>query len=181
MCWYDFGSLFTKNAVAEIEDFKRRETIKKISELIGRIRLCMFCTKLGYIPFASRPMTTIKVDDDGRIWFFSNAGSHKNAEIKHQHEVELLYMDQSGAEFLAIHGTAEILKGREKCMELWNFEAVPWFPKGPEDSELTIVVVTPILGHHWRKKQYALLRIRPTEQSVTAGTPGQAEEAIATA
>jgi general stress protein 26 len=78
-----------KNIVAEIEDFKRKKANKHIRDIIERIGFCMFCTKLGYVPFASRPMTTIKVDDECRIWFFSSGGSHKNAQIEHDNRVEL--------------------------------------------------------------------------------------------
>jgi general stress protein 26 len=165
--------------VGEIEDFKRRKAIEHIRNIIERINLCMFCTKLGHVPFASRPMTTIKVDEECRIWFFSNADSHKNAQIEHDNRVELLYDDLKNSEFLAVHGTAEILVNEQKCMELWNETAQNWFPSGPEDPELTIIIVTPHYSHHWFAKQYKLVAMQALDESRTAGSAKQIEEGVA--
>jgi general stress protein 26 len=165
--------------VGEIEDFKRRKALKHIGEIIERINLCMFCTRLGHVPFASRPMTTIKVDEECRIWFFSNEGSHKNEEINRDDRVELLYEDLNKSEFLAIHGTAEILVNGEKCRELWTPSAANWFPNGPEDPELTIILVTPIFCHHWFDKQYKLIAMLAKGQSKMVGSPDDVEEGVA--
>ena len=162
-----------------IEDFKRRKALKHIREIIERINLCMFCTSLGYVPFASRPMTTIKVDEECRIWFFSNEGSHKNEEIGRDDRVELLYEDLNKSEFLAIHGTAEILINSRRCQELWNRSAAVWFPNGPEDPELTILIVTPIFCHHWIEKQYKLIAMLAKGHSKIVGSPEDVEERVA--
>jgi general stress protein 26 len=165
--------------VGEIEDFKRKKALKHVREIIERINLCMFCTRLGHVPFASRPMTTIKVDEESRIWFFSNEASRKNAEINHDDRVELLYEDLNNSEFLAIHGTAEIIINSQMCLELWKPTAGAWFPNGPEDPELTIIIVTPIFCHHWFAKQYKLIAMQTKGQSKMVGSPNDIEEGVA--
>jgi general stress protein 26 len=165
--------------MGEIEDFKRRKATKHIRDVIERIGFCMFCTKLGHVPFASRPMTTIRVDEECRIWFFSNGDSHKNSQIANDNRVELLYEDLKNSEFLAIHGTAEILINERKCIELWGEVAQNWFPNGPEDPELTIIIVTPHYSHYWFAKQYKLIAMQAISESKTAGSAQRKEEGVA--
>ena len=154
--------------------------MKHIREVIKRIGVCMFCTKLGHVPFSSRPMVTLKVDEDCRLWFLSNAGSHKNEEILRDDRVELLYEDLHNSEFLALHGTAEILADEHKCLELWAPAAGKWFPNGPEDPELTIIVVTPSFSHYWSGTQYKLVAMLTKQTSKMVGsTPGASEEGVA--
>jgi len=166
--------------VEEIEDFKRRKALKQIRELVERVNLCMFCTRLGHVPFESRPMITVKVDEDCRLWFFSHASSHKNDEIGHDDRVELLYEDLKNSEFMAIHGVAEILIDSQKAAELWTVDAETWFPNGPEDPNLTIIMVTPIFSHYWHAKQSRMIALQTKEDAKPIGTTGP-DEAVSVA
>jgi len=58
---------------------QHKEDIVKLKILVDDIRVCLFCTglKTDVVP-TCRPMTAIKVSDEGNIWFFSEKNSDKN-------------------------------------------------------------------------------------------------------
>jgi general stress protein 26 len=152
-------------------DFKQEKSIKKMRELVERLNPCIFCTRLGHIPFASRPMITAKTDDDGTLWFFSAAGSNKNVEIKMDDHIELLFGDLKNSEFLSIYGRAEILRDPEMAAELWQPGIEAWFQYGPDDPELTLIKVTPILGNYWDGKLNKMREMLKLSIAEKAGSP----------
>jgi general stress protein 26 len=83
------------------------------------------------------------------------------------------------SEFLAVHGTAEILTDEQRCIELWSETAQTWFPNGPEDPELTIIIVTPHYSHYWLAKQYKLIAMQAIPESKTAGPAQRKEQGVA--
>jgi general stress protein 26 len=157
--------------MSNTEQLKRQKAIKRMQQIIDRLNLCVFCTRLGQVPFASRPMTTLKADDEGALWFFSGADSNKNAEIKTDNHVELLYSNLSNMDFLSIHGRAEILIDPEIAKELWTPIVATWFQHGPDDPELTLIKVTPVLGHYWDDKKNKMVEMLKMSLTQTAGAP----------
>ena len=97
----------------------------------------------------------------------------------HDERVELLYSDLKNSEFFAIHGTAEILVDEQKARELWSSIAEPWFPDGPDDPELTIIVVTPIFCNYWQTRQCELIAMRSEDKLNLVGAPDNVGEAVA--
>ena len=158
------------------------ESIEKIVELVNKIHVCMFCTKLQQAPFSSRPMGTMEADKDGNLWFFSNKDSDKNHEVEQNPQVQLLYSDPSNAEFICIFGNAEVLVDKEKAKELWKPLAKVWFQDGPEDANLGIIKVTPTEGHYWDTKHGRMVAFAHmlvgvvTGQTMDDGVEGQLAE-----
>ena len=68
--------------MSDKKNLSNEEAIKKIKDLVDDIKTCMFCTNVESIPFNTRPMATLQVDDEGNLWFFSETASGKNDEIK---------------------------------------------------------------------------------------------------
>ena len=142
-----------------------------MQEVIEIIDPCIFCTKLGHVPFASRPMTTLKADDEGGLWFFSAADSHKNADIRLDDHVELLYSDLQNSNFLSVHGRAEIIRDAEVARELWKPVVQEWIQYMPDDPELTLIKVTPILGYWWDGKQNRMVEMLKMSVPEVLGSP----------
>ena len=65
-------------------------------------------------------MAIQQVEDDGTIWFFSDADSEKNKEIEDGNRVQLLFMNNSSSAYLCLFGIAGIITGTEKLKKLWN-------------------------------------------------------------
>lgn len=53
------------------ENLRSVEAVGKLRELIEKANTCLFTTRLTTVPLSSRPMSTLRVDENGIIWFFS--------------------------------------------------------------------------------------------------------------
>jgi general stress protein 26 len=68
--------------MSNTENLNQKEAIDKLKTLVDDIMVCLFCTNLKTDDGATcRPMTAIKVCDQGNIWFFSEKNSGINQAI----------------------------------------------------------------------------------------------------
>lgn len=129
------------------------EAAKKIKELADKASTCFFCTGIqSGKPFASRPMSAQKVDEQGNIWFLSSDDSHKNSEMQHDPHAQLLFQGSKHTDFLSVYGTAIISKDKEKIKELWQPIVKDWFTEGEDDPRITVIKVEPSEGYYWDTK-----------------------------
>ena len=64
------------------KNISSKEAIDKLKSLVNDINICLFCTNLKTdIGATARPMSAVKVCDQGNIWFFSEKNSDKNQAI----------------------------------------------------------------------------------------------------
>jgi general stress protein 26 len=126
-----------------------KEAINKIKEMVSDITTCMFCTEVEGVPFRTRPMATVAVDDDGNLWFFSNKASDKNDEIKDNDTVQLLYAENSDSHFLTVTGKTQIIWDKEKINEYWSPAMKAYFKGGKDDPDISLLKVTPEEAHYW--------------------------------
>ncbi len=148
--------------MGKTKNLQNQEALKKMKELIEDIRTCMFCTKTSEIPFKTRPMATADVDDEGNIWFISNAESNKNDEIKDDDIIQLIYAKGGDSHFLSVSGKAAIIKDQEKIDEVWNMFAKAWFKDGKKDPKVSLIKVMPDDIYYWdtvHGKMVSLLKI----------------------
>ncbi|MEP7142692.1 MAG: pyridoxamine 5'-phosphate oxidase family protein [Ferruginibacter sp.] len=139
-----------------------QDGIDKLKELAKSTDICMFATHYSYDSLSARPMSTQDVDDEGALWFFSQASSNINAEIEADSRVQLFYSNKSNAEYLSITGRASILKDEQKARELWTVWVKTWFTEGPDDPNLTIIKVVPDDAYYWdtkHNKMVSMLKI----------------------
>lgn len=134
------------------ENFSQKDAIKKLKDLSESARICMFCTDLDTLPNSSRPMSLKETDEEGNLWFISSDQSHKNFEIKNDNRVQLYFMNNGSSEYLSIYGKAFIYKDQATIEEKWSAMANAWFEDGKEDSNVSIIRVTPTETYYWETK-----------------------------
>ncbi len=165
--------------MSENKDLQGQEGIKKLTELVKDINICMFCT-LGHGDyFDTRPMATMQVDDLGRMWFLSDKTSDKHQEIKKDRKVQLIYAKPGSSEFLSVKGTAFETRDRKTLDEMWSKLAEAWFKGGKDDPNLVAICVTPNEAYYWdtkHGKMVSLLKIAVSAVSrkvMDGGVEGQ--------
>ena len=135
------------------EDLHGAEAKKRIKEMAEKANTCFFCSNITTgQPFATRPMSVQKVDDDGNLWFLSANDSHKNQEIKSDSHVHLLFQGSNYSDFLNIYGVATITEDKEKIKELWEPILKAWFTEGIDDPRISVIKVEPTEGYYWDNK-----------------------------
>jgi general stress protein 26 len=135
------------------EDLHGAAAAKRIKEMAEKANTCFFCTKITTgPPFATRPMSVQKVDDDGSLWFLSANDSHKNKEISEDPLVQLLFQGSSYSDFLNIYGRATITEDKAIIKELWGPMLKAWFTEGIDDPRISVIKIVPIEGYYWDNK-----------------------------
>ncbi len=135
------------------KDLISQEAINKIKELADEAKTCFFCTDItAGKPFATRPMSVQKVDDNGCLWFLSASDSGQNLQIAADPYVQLLFQGSHYSKFLNLYGKAEISKDKEKIKELWEPIVKTWFTGGQDDPRVTVIKITVQDGYYWDNK-----------------------------
>jgi general stress protein 26 len=135
--------------MSNVKNLYNEDAVKKIKDFVDDIKFCMFCTSVTDMPFRTRPMSTLEVDEEGNLWFFSAKSSDKNDEIKDNDTVQLIYSKNSDVHFLTITGKATIVQDQAKKDELWNPIVKAYFPQGKDDPDLSLVKIKPEAAHYW--------------------------------
>lgn len=138
------------------ENFKSlggTEAKEKIKELVAKSSTCFFCSNINTgKPFATRPMSVQKLDDEGIFWFLSANDSHKNYQITSDSVVQLLFQGSNYSDFLSIYGLATVSNDKEKIKELWQPILKTWFTGGVDDPRISVIKVEPLDGYYWDTK-----------------------------
>ncbi len=120
--------------------------LQKIIDIIKDHRIGMLTTQ-GPQGLLSHPMTVMKVEDDGEIWFFSSAGTTPVETIGAHTEVNLSFAGKD--QWLSIQGSAAIITSEPKAHEMWNPAAAAFYPEGPGSTELRLIRVRPDGAQYW--------------------------------
>src|SRR3979490_208899 len=113
----------------------------KLGELIRDIRAALLTTPGADGGFHTRPVQTLQVEDDGTLWFFTDWSSPKVDELHHDVRVSLGYADPTKNAYVAVSGTASLLRDIQKAKQLWSIEQRAYYPEGPDDERLALLRV----------------------------------------
>lgn len=152
------------------ENLRSIEAVEKMKALIEKASVCLFATRLGSVPLSSRPMSTLRVDENGIIWFMSKVDSDKNMHLKQDDRVQLFYTHSASSEYLTLFGRAEVIVDRHMIDELWNPMARIWF-EGKDDPTITLLKVTPEDGHYWDTKSNKMVQLLKLAIGAIIGKP----------
>jgi general stress protein 26 len=131
-------------------DSQEKNDLQKLKELVEDIRICMFTTVDDHSKISSRPMSTVKIDESGYIWFFTNEYSETIQELSKDNMVSLIYAHPSKNIYIDIKGTTSVIINKDKIKELWNPMLKAWFPKGFDDPKLCLIKVAPQEAYYWK-------------------------------
>ena len=135
------------------KDFEDNQATKKLKSLAEDIRFCMYTTYEGG-RIVSRPMTTLDIDAEGNIWFFTSRHAELVKDVpqgnaRRGDQVTLIYSDPKSNTYLSVSGTASIVESERRKDELWNLMSKAWFPGGKDDPDLAVLRVTTQEAAYW--------------------------------
>lgn len=151
---------------------KRRQAdpgMQKLADLIGDAGIAMLTTQEADGALRSRPLATLQMDSEGKLWFFTAMSSSKVGEIDQHRHVNLSYANPEKQEFVSISGSARLLRDREKIHELWSLWAKPWFSNGADDPDLGLLEVSVDQAEYWDAPASKMQRLFGLAQAMTTG------------
>lgn len=157
--------------MSNTENLNNKDAIDKLKSLVDDITVCLFCTDLKTDDGSTcRPMSAIKVCDQGNIWFFSEKSSDKNKAIEADKQIQLFFSHPGKSSYLVVNGEAEIILDKAKIEELWTPIAKIWFKEGKNDPNISIIKVTPSSAYYWDTDGNQMINFLKIVASVVTGT-----------
>ena len=157
--------------MSNIENLDNKDAIDKLKSLVDDIMICLFCTDLKTDDGSTcRPMSAIKVCDQGNLWFFSEKSSDKNKAIAADKDVQLFFSHPGKSSYLVVNGDAEIILDKAKIEELWSPIAKIWFKEGKNDPNISVIKVTPSSAYYWDTDGNQMINFLKIIASVVTGT-----------
>lgn len=157
--------------MSNTENLNNKDAIDKLKSLVDDITVCLFCTDLKTDDGSTcRPMSAIKVCDQGNIWFFSEKSSDKNKAIEADKQIQLFFSHPGKSSYLVVNGEAEIILDKAKIEELWTPIAKIWFKEGKNDPNISVIKVTPSSAYYWDTDGNQMINFLKIVASVVTGT-----------
>jgi general stress protein 26 len=129
---------------------RRVDDLQKLRELVKDIDFCMLTTVAETGDLHSRPMSSNgDIDQNGDIWFFTSASSHKVSEIEKLPKVNVSFADPDNQHYISISGNAQLVRDQSKIEELWRPEFKMWFPEGKDDPDIALLRVSLKKAEYW--------------------------------
>lgn len=123
--------------------------MQKLADLINEASIAMLTTEEPDGALRSRPLATLQMDSEGRLWFFTALSSGKVSEIDQHRKVNLSYAHVDKQDYVSISGHARLFRDPDKMKELWTPWVEPWFPNGLNDPDLALLEVTVDDAEYW--------------------------------
>jgi general stress protein 26 len=139
-----------------------------VAKLIEDIPIAMLTTMQTGEAMVSRPMAALEMDAHGALWFLTDLRSSK---VEHLRVVNLCFVDMAHGAYVSLSGGAEMDTDRERIKRLWTPLAKPWFPEGPDSSNLALLKFVPDAADYWDGPNSKMVRAFGIIASVIAGRP----------
>ena len=142
------GSIDTIHTMADM-------TLEQISEKIRDIDFGMLSTRTEGDQVASRPMSNNgEVEYDGDSFFFCHESTRMVSDIQGDEHVGLTFTGKKGLLgkppiFIAIVGTAELIRDKAMFAKHWVKDLERWFEQGIDTPGLVLIKVHADRIHYW--------------------------------
>ena len=143
--------------------------MQKLADLIDDVGIGMLTTEEAEGTLRSRPLATLEMDSEGKLWFFTAMSSAKVGEIDQHRKVSLSYTDVSKQLYVSVSGHARLFRDQEKMRELWTPWIEPWFPAGLEDPDLGLLEVTVDAAEYWDAPDSRMQRLFGLARALSTG------------
>jgi general stress protein 26 len=143
--------------------------MQRLAELVGEAQIAMLTTAEGSGLLRSRPLATLQLDSQGRLWFFVSLASPKIDEISQHRQVNLSYSDPDKQDYVSISGAAQIVRDRQRMRELWTPWVEPYFPHGLDDPNLVLLCVQVDQAEYWNAPESSVQRLYGFAKAIATG------------
>ena len=133
-------------------------TLDHVAETMKGIDVAILSTHADNNTIASRPMSNNgDVKYDGTAYFFSHEGASCISDIRRDTNVALGYSSKagifSGAVYVAVEGTAEIVLDKAAFEQHWTADLDVWFERGVDTPGLVLLKIRAHRLKVWEKNK----------------------------
>jgi general stress protein 26 len=150
--------------------------MQRLADLIEEASIAMLTTEEPDGSLRSRPLATLQMDHEGKLWFFIALSSGKVGEIDQHRKVNLSYANIDKQSYVSICGSARLFRDPEKMQDLWTPWIEPWFPDGLKDPDLALLEITISEAEYWDAPASRTRRLFGFAKAVATGSTEQLGE-----
>ncbi len=121
---------------------------QKFCDQLRNFTNAMLITKADGGKLRARPMAIAEVADDGSFCFLTARDTAKVHEIESDTLVHVACQNDQSL-YLSINGLATLSGDTAKIESVWSEGYKTWFPAGPNDPNIALIVVNPIDAEYW--------------------------------
>jgi general stress protein 26 len=126
------------------------EQLAHLRAIIKAGDICMLTTVAEEGSLHSRPMSYNRdVEFDGDLWFFTYGSSCKVNEAQRVPQVSASFADLAHHRYVALSGSAELVRDKAKLTELWKPIYKAWFPDGLDTPDIALLHVNAERAEYW--------------------------------
>ncbi|MDB5744221.1 MAG: ral stress protein [Polaromonas sp.] len=151
---------------------------EKLWQLIKGIKFGMFTHRHSSGMLHSQPLTTQNkaLDEGATLYFFVSRKGEVASHIAEDDHVNVAYANPSDDSYVSISGQAAIVEDQEKKESLWSPMAKAWFPGGPTDPDLALLLVRISHAEYWDVTESKMVQLVKMAAAAVTGTPPQMGE-----
>lgn len=123
------------------------DNFEHLREMLRGFRTVMLVTESLGGELRSRPLQIAEVRDDLTLVFPTSADSGKVDELSSRPRVHVAA--QSDDRWVSLSGVATVVRDRAEITRLYEEHWKVWFPEGPDDPDLVLLVVKPSSAEYW--------------------------------
>jgi general stress protein 26 len=143
--------------------------IDRAWELMKKIGFAMLVTSDGG-RLRARPMGAYLERDENAIYFLTDAGRHKDAEIEANPQVNLSFAAPDSQKYVSVSGTAVVSNDRAKIRELFSTPAKAWWDSA-EDPNIRVLKISPEDAEFWDAPGSVISTVKMAAAAATGSRP----------
>lgn len=122
--------------------------LDRVWQIIEKVRVCMLTTRFAG-GLRARPLEARSDRRCDRLLFVTDVHSAKRDEVARWPDVGLVFIDVADKAYLSISGTAQIVDDPDLRAGAWRTSDLVWWPGGPHDPDVCVLVVEPATAELW--------------------------------
>lgn len=155
----------------------RNEPLRKLRDLVKDINYCMLTSVDDDGSLHSRPMATNReIEDNGDLWFFTKASSHKVDEISRDQHVNVSFAAPDKQNYVSLSGKAILVRDRAQIEALWKPDLKAWFPEETNDPDIALIRVSVEKAEYWDSPSGFVAKTIGFVKAATTGQPAGSGE-----
>jgi general stress protein 26 len=143
--------------------------IRRLRKLLTGLPVGMLTTQTLSGESRSRPMIVQDVDDSGWLWFLTDRSSRKACDLIQNPRASVVFQSPRGDRFVALQGTAIVIRDNVQLKRMWNSTFRSWCPKGKTDPAIVLVALRVTHVEYWLVPRTRIVRAAGVVKAMLTG------------
>jgi general stress protein 26 len=142
--------------------------VRQLRRLLDRIPIGMLVTRTLDGVTHTRPMLMHDIDESGWLWFIMDRDSRNACELNQNPHATITFQSSSGNRYIAVQGTAIVVRDDVGLKELWKSTRRSWLPRA-DRAKTVLVAMRVTSAEYWLLPRTRLPRVIGAAKALITG------------